>query len=61
MIKEKYNEKLPDGINMLGDNEEKIIFILTEACEGKRPLTSILEENNITEEAFYFWKMKYLK
>jgi hypothetical protein len=35
--------------------------VLMEAAVGKKSLSSILEENNISEEIFYLWKMTYIK
>jgi hypothetical protein len=35
--------------------------VLMEAAVGKKSLSSILQENNISEEVFYLWKMTYMK
>jgi hypothetical protein len=46
----------PDAVR----TEDKL-RILNEGYLGKRSLSEILTENNISEETFYLWKMSILK
>ena len=50
------------GISEVDDySMDQKISVLMEAAFGKKSLSSILEENNISEEIFYLWKMTYIK
>jgi hypothetical protein len=39
---------------------ERIMNILSMVFQGKKSLSDILKENNITEEIYYLWKLRYL-
>lgn len=50
------------GLSEVDDySMDQKISVLMEAAFGKKSLSSILEENNISEEIFYLWKMTYIK
>jgi len=38
---------------------EQIIVILKEGEEGKRPITEICRNHNVSEATFYAWRKKY--
>jgi hypothetical protein len=55
------NEEILKGNEQAENYTEKhIMSILSTAFHGAKSLSEILKENDITEETFYSWKLRYV-